>query len=491
MPRRARQGRSDVDAQMSLGAVRVICTLLIVAALTAAILADLRLAVPGRSHAYKVARLKNWLAAGMIYVLFYQARYAAAVLNTDAVRATLGLEPSGYGSLLIVGFWSYALATAINGAVVDRVGGRTGLLIGCIGCGVACLLCGLILGQPEASSVAYATVHMVNMSFNSLAALSVIRINVNWYNKRERGVFSGIFGVCIAVGYFVALTTGSWFYSSLPPKYVFFMPALTLLTIGTPLCLFVVRNKPDGDDGFTAPVTTTMERSDQRPSASSAHAQDVESNATAKAGPEPFLVSVKKILSIPSVQATAVGLLGCGWAREGFLSWFGSYLEATAGIAPGLEVSTIVTTAMSLCAIVGSLAGGFISDRFCKSERGPVLLVYCAGQLTCFLLLWWGQGSAAFSAVTCALLSIFLFGALSLLMAASSSDHVEPALAGMASGLLNAAQYMGSGSGAVVTGIAIEGAGWSAFGWCCSPGPILSAAGMLWLMRLRSVSAQP
>mmetsp|Transcript_30050 Transcript_30050/g.87915 ORF Transcript_30050/g.87915 Transcript_30050/m.87915 type:complete len:80 (-) Transcript_30050:338-577(-) len=70
-------------------------------------------------------------------------------------------------------------------------------------------------------------------------------------------------------------------------------------------------------------------------------------------------------------------------------------------------------------------------------------------------------------------------------MGAASSDAVEPSLAGMASGLLNAGQYLGSGAGAAVTGVAIDAAGWSALAWCCALGPILCGIGMLWLMRLQ------
>ena len=121
--------------------VRAVCTALIAGAVAGAIFADLRFAVPGRTSEYRHARLKNWLATGCVYVLYYQARYSAAVVNTEQVRRALGVQPSGYGGILIAGFWAYALSTAINGAVVDRIGGRRGLLVGCVGCGTACLVC--------------------------------------------------------------------------------------------------------------------------------------------------------------------------------------------------------------------------------------------------------------------------------------------------------------------------------------------------------------
>lgn len=98
----------------------------------------------------------------------------------------------------------------INGHWLDAIGGRKGLLIGCIGCAASCVCMGLVAGRPVPSLAALLLLNAVNLGFNSLAALSVIRINVNWYTQAERGVFSGIFGVMISLGYFLSLTVGSW-----------------------------------------------------------------------------------------------------------------------------------------------------------------------------------------------------------------------------------------------------------------------------------------
>jgi MFS transporter, OPA family, glycerol-3-phosphate transporter len=356
---------------MSSILVRTLCVVLILAAIATAIAGDLLLAVPGRTRAYKLARLRNWLATGAVYVLFYQARYAAAVVNTDAVRSRIGLDPTGFGSILISGFWTYAGATALNGSLVDRIGGRAGLLVGCGGCAAACLLCAVIIGMTEPHPRLFGAAHMVNMAFN--------RINVNWYNKRERGVFSGIFGVCIAVGYFVALTAGGWAYSPTASSGVFFVPAFTLLAIGVPLCWIIVRDAPstaahpDGEQlAEPSRVSSAADHTVDMPAESTASREAAPAGSTAATAT--FFQNAANILSLRSVQATLLGLIGCGWAREGFLSWFGSYLEATVSIEPGTDTSTLTTTAMSLFAIVGSLAGGFISDRYCNSRRGPVLL---------------------------------------------------------------------------------------------------------------------
>ena len=186
------------------------------------------------------------------------------------------------------------------------------------------------------------------------------------------------------------------------------------------------------------------------------------------------------------MRAAAVALLGVGWAREGFLSWFGSYLEQLSAIEPGSTDFTLMTTAMSLAGCFGSLIGGYVSDRYCRSKRGPAVLAYCACQLVCLLALHVAEGHTVASLVIVPLLAAFLFGALTLLMGAASADFVEPRLSGMASGILNAGQYIGAGAATVITGSVVGAVGWSAMPAVVAAGPLLACTAtsvLIWLQK--------
>ena len=50
---------------------------------------------------------------------------------------------------------------------------------------------------------------------------------MNWYGKTERGVFSGVFGVMISLGYYLALTVGSWAEADLPRGAAFLVPSVS------------------------------------------------------------------------------------------------------------------------------------------------------------------------------------------------------------------------------------------------------------------------
>ena len=281
--------------------VRGACCALTLSALFAAGCVDLRINPTGRTRRYQVARLRNWLAAGLVYVIFYQARYAATISNTHETRELMGVSPAQYGSILTAGFWTYAVWTGLNGHVLDRVGGRRGMLIGCLGCATSCACIAVAMRLRVPPFWAIVLLNSLNMGLASLAALSVLRINVEWYTKAERGVFSGVFGVMVSVGYYLALTVGSWVEADLPRGFAFFMPAALLLLVGVPLCLFVIKDAPPTD---MSPL------------------EDADAPAITSAPPPlRFSEAAFSVLSHSRVRAAAVALLGVGWAQEGFLSW--------------------------------------------------------------------------------------------------------------------------------------------------------------------------
>jgi len=72
-----------------------------------------------------------------------------------------------------------------------------------------------------------------------------------WFHKRERGVFSGIMGVMISTGYFLALVVGGWIYEEFP-LYVLFMKPAIAFTVFTLLVAVVVKDTPE-EAGLVVP----------------------------------------------------------------------------------------------------------------------------------------------------------------------------------------------------------------------------------------------
>lgn len=461
-----------------MGAQLLQC-LAIAAAVLIAVVLDLSVNSHGRTVTFQLRRLVNWLVAGATYAVFYMARYAAVIVNTPSVRSLLGATPSGYGALLTCGFWSYAVGTALGGGVVDKIGGRRSLLVGAAGSCACCAAAGaLLLLHPSYWELLL--LNSLNLASASLAALSVIRINVDWYTKSERGTFAGIFGTMLSTGYFVALVLGGWVLAAHGPAASFLAPA-SALAVAAPLVACAVADRP----ADVRCVSLVSEPAGSRASSPSSRGCVV---------PMPYRTALRRLLADPKVRATMLGLFGTGWVREGFLSWFGSYLHATAGVEVGSASHSAAAMAITLGGMVGSLGVGVISDRCCGSRRAPVVLACALAQaaiLLCFpaavraAVASGSAGAVLPLALLCGALSAPLFGALTVLMAAASVELVEPSLSGTASGLLNCAQYVGSGSSTLIAGAAIEWLGPDALFASLTLGAGLSTVGMARVMWLQ------
>ena len=140
--------------------------------LVLAIALDLGLSAKERTTMYRLRRTANWLTAGSAYVAIYMARYAIIVVNTAHVREALGVTPSAYGALLTCGFWAYALCTVLGGGVVDHVGGRNALMLGCTGCAAFLSAAGALFMVHPSFSVLL-LLNMANLGCSTLGALSV------------------------------------------------------------------------------------------------------------------------------------------------------------------------------------------------------------------------------------------------------------------------------------------------------------------------------
>lgn len=104
---------------MGVWLLRAACIAIVLLSLLGAIAVDLRVNLVGHSRAYRLARLRNWLAVGLVYMLFYQARYAATISNTDDMRERMGVSTAEYGRILTCGFWSYATWCAPRGRITS------------------------------------------------------------------------------------------------------------------------------------------------------------------------------------------------------------------------------------------------------------------------------------------------------------------------------------------------------------------------------------
>src|SRR5215471_17033463 len=160
---------------------------------------------------YMVRRLINWLPLGMTYAFLYMGRYNLAVSKTAMGNL---MSNQDFGWIFAAGTWTYALSFLVNGPLVDRIGGKKGILIAAIGSSLANIALGVLtylvlMNRLKMKLViAYSLIYSLNMYFQSYGAVSIIKVKAYWFHVRERGVFGAIFGTLISFGVYFAFDWG-------------------------------------------------------------------------------------------------------------------------------------------------------------------------------------------------------------------------------------------------------------------------------------------
>src|SRR5215475_12609831 len=83
---------------------------------------------------FLIRRFINWFPLGMTYAFLYMGRY-----NLSVCKNALGTQMSKeeFGLIFAAGTWTYALSFLVNGPLVDKIGGKKGIVIAALGSSLA------------------------------------------------------------------------------------------------------------------------------------------------------------------------------------------------------------------------------------------------------------------------------------------------------------------------------------------------------------------
>ncbi len=284
--------------------------------------ADAGSQVPVHSKAFLTRRFFNWFPLGLLYAFLYMARY-----NLNVAKNSLGvlMTEEDFGFIFFVGTLVYGFAFLVNGPLTDRIGGKRASLIGAFGAATANLLMGLylksVLAEGNADNdtlrLVFSVLFAVNMYFQSFGAVAIVKVNSRWFHVRERGGFSGIFGVMISSGIFFAYTINAWILdfaakmsgdtgsTTAHTQWVFLIPATLLLTLGV-IEIFLLKDRPGlaGHQDFNTGDATSGDADDT-----------------------PTSHILKRILTNPIILTLAFIELCTGVVRQGVMQWYPFYAK--------------------------------------------------------------------------------------------------------------------------------------------------------------------
>jgi MFS transporter, OPA family, glycerol-3-phosphate transporter len=406
----------------------------------------------GHSRWFMLRRFINWFPLGMTYSFLYMGRY-----NLNVSKNALGdlMSKEALGTIFAAGTVTYAVSFLINGPLVDKIGGKRGIIIAAIGASVANILLGvltwlLLLGRWKTNLVlAFSLLYSVNMYFQSYGAVSIIKVKAYWFHVRERGVFGAIFGALISIGTYFAFdwgqgivemtragATGGWLHHLLKAIFasetksvdaawaVFFIPA-AILIVWVLLDLWLIKDTPEEAD---FPHFDTHDASSGQ--------MHIELTT---------LDLLKKVFTSPLMLLIAMVGLTSGVFRNGITQWY--FVFAHELTQPGAEFfRDHWGWLLCIFGIIGGFAGGLISDKQFQSRRGPPAALLCGFVLVMAVVM----GAFLFSqpvvvgwAAVCIVMASI--GITSLMAGTAATDFGGRKATATCSGIVDGCTYLGSG----------------------------------------------
>ena len=225
-------------------------------------------APPIFADGYRSRRVQNWMIVGLLYAFFYMTRYNYSALSPTLLD-TFGWTKVDLSFLETAMPFIYGLSVLVNAPIADRIGGRKAFLIGAVGVVIFNLIFGLchllvltppvitgegkervittaatFAGGMDARQLAYVLsgVWACNAYFQSFGALSIVKINAQWFHTTERGTFGAIFGVLIRLGLVLGFSVVPLIATYLPWYWGFWIPAVgvAVLPLNAPVEVEVI-----------------------------------------------------------------------------------------------------------------------------------------------------------------------------------------------------------------------------------------------------------
>ncbi len=410
---------------------------------------------------FMMRRFINWFPLGMTYAFLYMARYNLTVSKT-ALGSLMSKEDFGW--IFSAGTFVYGCSFLVNGPLVDKIGGKKGIIIAAVGASAANIILGaltylVVMGQLKMKVVyAFSAIYAINMYFQSYGAVSIIKVKAYWFHVRERGVFGAIFGTLISFGVYFAFDWGNaivsmskanptghvgWLHhlvqvlfvprgSSVDATWaVFFIPS-AILIVWAVLDLWLIKDTPeqanfphfDPHDASSGEMHIELSTKDL----------------------------LKKVFASRLMILIAIIGLTSGVLRNGIMNWYFIFVDEVK--QPGTEFFR-QNWGLLLCmfGIVGGFAGGIVSDKLYQSRRGPPTAMLCAFMFFMTLLMALYLHSSSYVVGFAALLiTMAVIGVHSLMAGTAAADFGGRKATATCSGIVDGFVYLGTGVQSVSLG---------------------------------------
>jgi len=393
---------------------------------------------------YRRLRRRVFVGIFVGYAGYYLVRNNLALAIPDLLREHPQYSKAALGSALTGLSIAYGISKFLMGSVSDRSNPRYFLPLGLLLSSAIMAAFGLTTAAAS-SLFAIAAIMVLNGWVQGMGWPPCGKTMVHWFSTRERGLTVSVWNTAHNIGGALlanlallgVMLTHDW-----RAKFYFNALIAALVAVGVH---FLLQDTPQSRG--LPPVE--QYKNDYPPGYSEAQER---------------VLSLREIFFsyvLPNryLWAIAVANAFCYFVRYGVVNWIPTYLETAKGFS--FQQSSLGWSLYEYAAIPGTIACGWVSDRWFKGKRAPATMLFMALTLLAVIAYWLNMhGPLWLDYVALIAIGFLIYGPI-MMIGLHSLDLVPKKAAGTAAGFTGLFGYV---FGSAIAG---TGVGWIAdhFGW--------------------------
>ena len=376
---------------------------------------------------FRSTRMKSFWAFSFAYAIYYVCRLSFNVAKPALVNNNI-LTPTELGVIGSAIFVTYAVGKFVNSAIADHSNIVRFLSIGLFFSAVANFAMGM-----TTSAVVLTVIWGFNGWVQSMGVGPCVVALSRWYDDKERGSYYGFWSVAHNVGEGITFVVTAAIITTFGWKFGFTFAGIMGM-LGVLVAVMFMKDSPAAC-GFAPIIPQTTEK--------------------AEMDNKEVLKHQWAVIKNPAIWILAVASCCMYIARYGVNSWGVFFLENGKGYTT-LEAASIVSV-NSIVGIIGTIASGWLSDRFLSGKRNVMtVVVSLINAISLAAFLFAPAGNAWFSIIALSIFGITLGIQLCFLGGLLATDISHKSASGIAVGMMGVFGYAGAAAGEILTGVMID-----------------------------------
>jgi OPA family glycerol-3-phosphate transporter-like MFS transporter len=390
--------------------------------------------------AYK--RLRREVFAGIFvgYAAYYLVRNTMALAIPDILRAHPEHSKAELGTALTGLSIAYGISKFLMGSVSDKSNPKYFLPLGLLLSSAILMFCGVVKGVFASLGVLIALMTL-NGWVQGMGWPPCGKTMVHWFSTRERGLTVSVWNTAHNLGGALVANfalLGVTLFGDWGAKFYFNALIAAAVAVGV---FFLLRDTPQSCG--LPPVE--QYKNDYPPGYSEDHERTLGFRE----------IFFEHVLRNRYLWAIAIANAFVYFVRYGVVNWIPTYLETAKGFS--FKQSSLGWSLYEYAAIPGTIACGWISDRWFQGRRAPATILFMALTLVAVVVYWLNlKGPLWIDYAALIAIGFLIYGPI-MIIGLHALDLVPKKAAGTAAGFTG---FFGYVFGSALSG---TGVGWIAF----------------------------